>query len=118
MNKKITQVLAGVALVVSLGAATQAAHAGVSWSVGINVPPVGTVISNAPGYYSPPVYVQQPPVYYAPPPVYYAPRPIYYQPRPIYYQQPAPIYYRPAPPVYQPRFPDQRYWDRDRYHPR
>jgi hypothetical protein len=114
MNRRITQMVAGTAVVLSLGLAGHAAQAHVNWSVGINLPPVGTVISNAPMYYSAPVYVQQPPVYYTPPPVYYQPRPIYYQPAPIYYRQPP----RYAAPMYQPVYPEQRYWDRDRYHPR
>ena len=106
MNKMITKAVAAVAVVLSLGAVTQAAEAHVNWSIGINVP----AFVGGPAYYPAPVYVQPAPVYYAPPP------PVYYAPRPIYYQQPAPVYYRAAPrympaPVYSPR----GHWDRDGY---
>lgn len=68
--------------------ATGAAHAGnVQWSVGISLPPIGTVITNAPVY--------------APAPVYYEPAPVYYQPAPVYYQ-PAPVYVAPPRVVYRP----------------
>ena len=72
-----------------------AAHAGsnVHWSVGINLPPVGTVISNGPAYYPAPVYSA--PVYGA-----YYPEPVYYS-APAYSYYPAPVYY--APRVYAPR---------------
>jgi hypothetical protein len=98
MSKTITKVLAAAAVVLTLGAASQAAEAHVSWSIGIGVP--GYVA--APAYYPPaPVYVAPPPVVYAPPPpVYYPPRPVYYQPAPVYVR-PAPRYYAP-PPVYSP----------------
>jgi hypothetical protein len=84
-----------VAIASTLGAG--AAHAGghVSWSIGINTPIVGTVVTNAP-------------VYYEPAPVYYQPAPVYYQPAPVY--APAPVYvstpvYRAAPQVaYYPRY--------------
>lgn len=76
---------AGAALV------SPSAHAGVSWSIGINAPVLGAVVSNAPGYYyDEPVYVPAPvyapvPVYRAAPRVIYEPRPIYYRPQPIVY---------------------------------
>jgi hypothetical protein len=73
--------------------ATGAAHAGnVHWSVGISLPPVGTVISNAP------VYAAPAPVYYEPAPVYYQPAPVYYQPAPVYVAPPR-VVYRPVPVV-------------------
>jgi hypothetical protein len=76
--------------------ATGAANAGnVYWSVGINVPPVGTVVSNAP------VYVEPAPVVYAPAPVVYAPPPVYVVPPPPVYVVPRAVY-RPAPVVYRP----------------
>jgi hypothetical protein len=75
------------------------AHASnVQWSVGINLPAVGTVISNAPVYYPPaPVYVEPAPVVVyrpAPPPVVvYRPAPqVVYRPAPVY----APRYYGPG----------------------
>ena len=67
-----------------------AAHADkIYWSVGINAPAVGTVISNAP-----PVYVALPPVVYAPPPqvIYQRPRPIYIAPPQVVYQPPVVVY--------------------------
>jgi hypothetical protein len=102
MNKTMTKVFTGLALVLSLGAVSQAAEAHVNWSIGINVPGP---------YYGAPAYYPQP-VYVAPPPVYYPPAPVYYQPRPVYYQQPAPVYYSPGyrhlpPPMYSPH----GYWD-------
>ena len=64
---------------------TGAAHADrIYWSLGINAPALGTVISNAP------------PVYRAPPPVVYAPQPQ------VIYQRPQPIYIAPPQVVYQP----------------
>lgn len=74
----------------SLALAAGAAHAGgVNWSIGINLPPVGTVISSGPQY---PVYPAYP--VYAPPPVVYRPAPVYYAPPPVVYR-PAPVYYGP-----------------------
>ena len=74
MNRAIAKVIAGAAVVLSLGAVGQAAEAHVNWSIGIGLPAVG-IVAGGPGYYAPaPVYVQQRPVYYAPPPpVYYGP---------------------------------------------
>jgi hypothetical protein len=73
-----------------------AAHAGnVHWSVGISLPPVGTVVSNGPAYDPAPVYGA--PVYEAP--AYY-PEPVYYS-APAYSYYPAPVYYSPR--VYAPR---------------
>ena len=76
------------------------AHAtDVHWSVGINLPQVGTVISNAPVYRAPvPVYVQPAPVYWEPAPVYVEQEPVV-----VYRQAPPPVVYRPAP-VYAPGY--------------
>lgn len=73
------------AALIALGTAASSAHAGdVHWSVGINLPQVGTVISNEP--------------------VYHAPRPVYGHPAPVVVYQPAPaVVYRPVP-VYGPRY--------------
>jgi hypothetical protein len=83
------------ASLLALGAlcAGTAQAADVHWSVGINLPHVGTVISNAPAYYPPaPVYVEPAPV------VVYRPAP-----RPVVVYQPVPqVVYRPVP-VYAPR---------------
>jgi hypothetical protein len=69
-----------------------AANAGnVNWSVGISLPPVGTVISSGPAYPAP---------YYGAPSYSYYPEPVYYS-APAYSYYPAPVYY--APRVYAPR---------------
>jgi hypothetical protein len=85
------------AALIALGTvAAGSAHASnVQWSVGINLPQVGTVISNAPVY--------QP--YYEPAPVYVRPAPVVvYQPAPPVIYRPAPVVvYRPAP-VYGPGY--------------
>jgi hypothetical protein len=98
MKKQIAIALATLAC----AAATSAAHAGnVHWSVGINLPPIGTVVSNAPVYSAPaPVYYQPAPVYYQPSPVYYQPAPVYVSPPQVVYRPvPATGYYRAAPVV-------------------
>ena len=81
------------AAVATLLVATAANAGGVHWSVGINLPPVATVVSSGPAYYPAPHY--RAPVYVAP--AYY-PEPVYY-PGPTYY--PAPVVY--APRAYAPR---------------
>lgn len=115
--------LAPFAATLAVAALSAPAHAGVSWSVGINAPiapgvQVGTVIGNGHGYYGharyyapapvvyappPPVYVPEPVVYAPPPPVYVAPRPVYvapvvYAPRRVYYRAPV-VIHLPYPPV-------------------
>lgn len=85
MKKSLVLALAAAAGVLAAGAA----HAGgnVYWSIGVNTPPVATVISNAPGYYAPA------PVYY-PPPVVYTPAPRMYYPQPAYvYERPERVYH-------------------------
>ena len=73
--------------------ATAAAEAGgVSWSVGVNLPPVSTYVSGGPGWYPAPVR-------YAPP-VVYAPAPVYAAPYVGVYDAPYGVY---AAPVYQRR---------------
>ena len=70
-----------------------AANAGnVNWSVGISLPPIGTVVSSGPAYYPAP--------YYGAPTYSYYPQPVYYS-APAYSYYPAPVYY--APRVYAPR---------------
>ncbi|HEX6362942.1 MAG TPA: hypothetical protein VFZ93_08295 [Albitalea sp.] len=96
MKKLITLALAAAGCALGTGAA----HAGnVYWSVGINLPPVGTVVSNAPPpVYAPaPVYVPAPVVVAPPPPVYVVPPRVVYRPAPVYV--PAPVVYRPVPVV-------------------
>lgn len=130
MNKFIILALAAAGTLLSAGAARAA---DVHWSLGINLPVPGLVITGAP-YYREPVRVYAPVPAYAPAPVYYQPEPVYYQPEPVYVQ-PEPVYYprhpqwrhhyRPAPvvvevPSYQPgwqavtypRYRDERREDR------
>ena len=79
----------------------------VYWSIGITAPPVGTVISNAPGYYyaPAPLYAYPPQVVYAPPPrVYYHPPTVVYERAPqVVYERPVRVYRH-----------HRRHWDRDR----
>ena len=107
--------LALVTTAATLGAPS--AHAGgVSWSIGINAPVVGAVISNGPAYgsYYEPAYG---PVY-APVPVYER-APVYRVAPPVAYY-PEPIYYRSEPVVYPRYYPGWRHghrgWDRDEGH--
>ncbi len=102
MNKSIVLALAAAGTLLMAGAA-QAAN--VSWSLGINLPVPGLVISGGPVYQEPGRYYESAPVY-APVPVY-APAPVYYQPEPVYYpRQPQwrHRYYRPAPVIEVPRY--------------
>jgi hypothetical protein len=90
--KKTFALAAAAALALAAGAAH--ADRGVSWSVGIGLPGVTTVIGNAPqvAYAPPPAYYAPAPAYYGPPQAYYAPVPQvaygpprgYYRPRPVY----------------------------------
>lgn len=87
-----------------------AAHAGTHWSVGINVPVPGVVVTNG-GYYvsepAPVYYAPVPTVRYAPAPVYDAP-PVYVAPRGVYSIE-QPVYEVPY------RAEPYRAWDGDRY---
>lgn len=125
MNKVIVGVLVAAAAL-----ATGTARAGgVSWSIDINTPVIGTVISNAPAYRVP-VYAPAP--VYAAVPVYQAAYPLEYQPayqpayqpdyrveyRPVYRSEYRPEYrpvyrsgVRPVPVVYV--RDGGRHWDRD-----
>jgi len=97
-------VLAAVTTLGALGAGS--ANAGVSWSVNVNTPVVGTVVSGGPGYYGH-GYRHGYGRVYAPAPVYV---PAYY---PAYYA-PA-VVYRPVPVVYPRYYPGWRHghgrWD-------
>jgi hypothetical protein len=70
--------LLGVAAAM-LFAASAADAGGVSWSVGINVPPVATVVSGGPAYVGPAVRYAPAGVVYSTVPVY-APAPVYAPP--------------------------------------
>lgn len=93
MRNRISRILASIGALAGLAAASLPAHAGsnVWWSIGIQLPPVGTVISNAPVY-------APPPVVYAPPPVIVHPAPVVYAP-PVYVQRPPRVVYAPPPQV-------------------
>ena len=116
MARKLILALASTAALLCAGAAH--AH-GVTWSIGINAPGIGTVISNAPVYVPAPVYYEEPA-----PVVYEQPRVVYQQPQVVYQQpqvvfRPVPRIYTPVPVVYE-RGPAQwvppghrREWDRD-----
>jgi hypothetical protein len=95
---------AGVAL---FGAT--AANAGTHWSIGVNLPVPGVVVTNGGGY-----FVREPaPVYYAPAPVVrYAPVPAYEAPA---YVEPR-VRYLDEEPVYEVpyRVDSYRSWDDDR----
>jgi hypothetical protein len=65
----------------ALNATPSVAGGGVSWSVNVQLPPVGVVVAGRPHHqphYGPPpavVYAPPPTIYVAPPPVVYAPPP-------------------------------------------
>ena len=80
----------------ALFSASAAEAGGVSWSVGVNVPPVATYVSGGPAWYPAPVR-------YAPP-VVYAPEPVYAEPYVSVYDVPYGVY---AAPVYHRR---PHYW--------
>jgi hypothetical protein len=85
---RLASIIAAVSLL-AIGTAAQAGN--VYWSIGISVPPIGTVISNAPA--APPYhYDHEPPVVYAPS-VVYAPLRVAYRPVPM------PVAVWPAPRV-------------------
>ncbi len=107
MKRSIVLALAASAAVLFAGTAQAG---GVHWSIGINLPPIATVVSNAPGYYGEPaaVYYPAPAAVYAPapaviyrsaPPVYVPPVVVYRAPPPYYspYYAPRVVYQRPVP---------------------
>ena len=77
-------------------AASAAQAGGVSWSVGVSVPPVATYVSGGPAWYPGPVSY--------PAPIAYAPAPVYVEPYVGVYDVPYGVY---AGPVYH-RHP--HYW--------
>lgn len=106
MNEStIRKRLAIATLGVAGAVATGAAHAGdVSWSIGINLPPLLISGGNVAAYYPVPVYVPPPVVYVPPPRVVYAP-PVVYGP---------PVVYRQAPPAR--HVAPRGAWRQDRWH--
>jgi len=90
MNKTIILALATSGALLCSANAEARGH--VSWSIGINAPVVGAVVSGGPAYgYGYPVYESYP--VYAPAPYYVQPAPVYYGPGPVVYGPPA-YYYR------------------------
>ena len=90
--------IAAAVVVIAAGLGASAAQAGnVSWSIGIDVPVIGAVVSNLPGYA--PIYA---PVY-APVPVY-VPDSDFYVREPDYIQGP-PVYRGETPRVYYSHYP-------------
>ncbi|NCT84966.1 MAG: hypothetical protein GXC94_17610 [Comamonadaceae bacterium] len=102
--------LVAAALLTAALAGPTAAHAGTSWSIGINLPAAGVYVADGPRYVVPaPVY------YEPPPPVVYVPAPRYVQ-REVYYAPPPRVVYETT---YRERRWDDR-WDRrhERWHDR
>jgi hypothetical protein len=94
---KLPRLASAIAAVSLLAVGTAAQAGNVYWSIGISVPPIGTVVSNAPAvspyYYEPPAMYAQPVIYA--PPVAYAPPVVYAPPRVVY--RPVPVAVWPAP---------------------
>jgi hypothetical protein len=116
MARKLILALASAAALLCAGTA----HAsGVTWTIGINAPGIGTVISNAPVYGPAPVFYEEPaPVVYRQPRVVYQPPHVIYPEPQVVYPLPQ-VVFRPVPVVYE-RGPGQwvppghrREWDRD-----
>jgi len=115
--------LLACAAAATLFVATAAEASRVSWSIGVNVPPVATVVSRGPGWVPAPpavVYSTRAPVYAPPAVVYSTPAPVY-APEPIVYDEPYVDYVGPgvgfygAPIVVGPRHrfwapPHRSYW--------
>ena len=102
MTKSIMLALAAAGTLMCAANANAGGH--VSWSIGINAPAVGAVVSSGPVYgYGYPVYAPAP-VYYQAPPVYYRPAPVVYGPPAYYYHQRHHRHaYRPVPVAPYPR---------------
>ena len=101
----------------SLLAAGAAQASNVQWSIGVNLPPVATVVSGGPAYYPASPVVYGPQVRYAPPvmvydePEYEVPTVVYREPRP-YYRAPT-VVYRSGRPFYDGRGTVGWHGDRD-----
>jgi len=97
MKKQIALAFAALGCVMAATSAQAGGH--VSWSVGINVPAVTTVVSSGPMYAPAPVVYEPAPVYVEEPVVYAPPPPrVVYRPVPVVYG--APVVYGPRPVVY------------------
>ena len=100
MNR--TYALTAAAAVLALAAGAAHADRGVSWSVGISLPGVTTVIGDGQrgGYYGGQrggYYAPAPAAYYAPPPAAYSAPPAAYYPPAAAYVAPQDGYYAPLP---------------------
>jgi len=101
--------LVAASLATAALAGATAAHAGTHWSIGINLPVAGVVVSDG-------RYIEPAPVYYAPPP---PPPQVVYVPAPRYVERE--VYYAPPPPprvIYEASYRDrrceERRWERER----
>ena len=96
-SRRAVQALSALVLAsAALLAVRPAAAQNVQWSIGINLPPVGAVITSPQVFGPPPVIYAPPPrVVYAPPPraVYVPPPTIYYPPAQVVYQAPPRVVY-------------------------
>ena len=81
---KRSLVLAAAAAATLFTATAANAGSNVHWSVGVNLPPVATVVSNGPAYYPAPVYGAPVDGTYYPEPVYYSAPAYSYYPAPVY----------------------------------
>ena len=97
--------LAGAA-VAMLFAASAAEASRVSWSIGVNVPPVATYVSSGPVWAPAPIRYAPPAVVYSTPEPFYAPAPIVYDEPYVDYVGPGVGFY--APPVFV--APRHRFW--------
>lgn len=85
-RRVLPALLLGVA---AMGAATSAwAHGGVHWSIGIQLPPVGAVVTGGPPVPVYPVYGPPPVVYLPPPRVVHVPPPVIHAPPQVIYAPP------------------------------
>jgi hypothetical protein len=98
MYKSLATALLATTAALCVGAA-QAGQ--VAWSVAVNGPVVGAVVSNAPVHHRAPVY--------APAPVVYVPAPAYRVAPPVAYYPRHGVYYRPVPVAYPRYYPGWRH---------
>lgn len=101
MKRPLVIIAAAIGAAAALAAGTAEA-APVSWSIGVNLPPVATYVSGGPAYAAPA------PVYRAPRRVWVEPAPVYAPAPNVYYREPYPVSYAPEyvypAPVYAPRY--------------
>jgi len=106
--------LLACAAAATLFVATAAEASRVSWSIGVNVPPVATYVSSGPAWVPAPVRYAPPAVVYSTPVPVYAPAPIVYDEPYVEYVAPsvgfygAPIFVGPRHRFWAP--PHRSYW--------